>query len=111
MRQFAQVQIERHDVIPTIVPCDFNRKGDFALVPSEEDAIHALYHYCDNLVDTYAQAEILVLPYASFKDSLQLELDALEGMQATVRYVGALKAPGHKSKLGRGQTTVSIRMS
>lgn len=88
MRQFAQVQIERHDVIPTIVPCDFNRKGDFALVPSEEDAIHALYHYCDNLVDTYAQAEILVLPYASFKDSLQLELDALEGMQATVRYVG-----------------------
>lgn len=88
IRQFVETQLGRHDFIPTIVPCDLNRRGDFTIVPSEEDAIHGLYNYCDNLVDSYADAEILVLPYATFKPSLQAELDALEQMNAKVRYVG-----------------------
>lgn len=88
MRQFAQTQIERHEVIPTILPCDLNRRGDFVLVPSEEDAIHRLYHYCDELVESYEHAEILVLPYARFKPSLQSQLETLESMNAKVRYVG-----------------------
>ncbi|MEW9585100.1 hypothetical protein [Paraburkholderia sp. DGU8] len=73
----------RHGLRNRTVLADIGSKGTLTLLPIERDAIHALRAYLDSL-DQYADAHVLVFPYAPIPADLEDELDALSEMGGMV---------------------------
>lgn len=65
------------------VLADIGAKGTLTLLPIENDAVYALRSYLDGL-DDYAEAHVLVLPYAPIPNNLEAELEALIECGGTV---------------------------
>jgi hypothetical protein len=73
----------RHGLRNKSVLADIGSKGTLTLLPIENDAIHALQAYLDKL-ESYAEAHVVVFPYAPIPVDLEQELAALTAVGGTV---------------------------
>jgi len=88
LRRRAESTLEVYGVIPYVVVADAGKRGKLQIVPSVDDAIQTLRSYCDDVAETYSDADVIVLPYTPIPDLLYGELDALESMGAQVTFIG-----------------------
>lgn len=65
------------------VLADIGAKGTLTLLPFENEAIYSLRAYLDSL-DDYADAHVVVFPYAPIPPDLEVELDALSDVGGTI---------------------------
>lgn len=77
LRKRLEAEARRHDTRIPATYCKLGPKGDFRLEPFSPHSVHGIQSYMDSLGD-YAEADVIVLPYAPLPQELTNALAVVE---------------------------------